>query len=266
MITGIDSSRWQGRLPVYELEEAGIEFVYLKAVHGASKNPDGEFSGNWERLSNTRMLKSAYGWFTDADPNEQAEAFIRIVEKVGECDLPLAADFEEPTTIFRGNQLADRFRTYLRRLRELSGQPKLLLYSGKWYIDQYLAGVDIADLVDENYYWHAEYPRVELRDKRQCGLLPPTLRAPSLPSAWVRAGVKQTLWQWDGNGGCVLPNGVDADFNQFDGDLARLKALLPNYSVSDTLPAGPIEYISPTVTLAEEYVKTLADDLPDTTR
>lgn len=259
MITGIDASKWQGKLPVYELEEAGIEFAILKACHGAAKNPDVAFRDNWERLSNTSVLKSAYGWFTDEDPLLQAEAFIRAVERVQECDLPLMVDFEEPTTRFSGNELADRLRAMLRRLREISGHPKLFLYSGSWYIDRFLKGCDLRDLVEENYYVHAEYPRVQLQNARACGLLPPVLPAPHLPAEWKRLGMKETIRQFDGDGGCVLPNGVDADFLRFEGSRDELRALLPRYEVGDTLPAGPIEYISPTVKPASEFVKRLAE-------
>ena len=259
MIIGIDASRWQAKLPVFELEEAGIEFAVLKASHGASKNPDGEFKGNWERLSNTSILKSAYGYFTDADPNAQAETLIRVIERVQECDLPLMIDFEDRTTAYRGAQLADRLRTTLARVRQLSGQPKIFLYSYRPYIEEFLAGVDLSDLVSENYYWHAEYPRILMQDARACGRLPPHIPDPRLPSAWIAAGVKATLHQFDGDGGCVLPNGVDADFNVFHGTRDDLLALLPKFAVGDTLPAGPIEYISPTVEKAEEFVKGLAD-------
>lgn len=239
MIIGIDSAKWQGKLPVFELEEAGIQFAVLKAGQGAYKNPDVAFKENFDRLSLTKVLKSAYWYFTDADPIVQAELFIKIVDRVQDCDLPLMIDFEDRTTVYKGRQLGDRLRTMQRRVRELSGQSKLFLYSYRPYIEEFLAGDDLSDIIVENYYWHAEYPRLLLQDARACGRLPPKIPEPKLPLAWVRAGVKATLHQFDGDGGCALPNGVDADFNVFHGSLEELRQLLPRYEVADTLPAPP---------------------------
>lgn len=255
MVIGIDASKWQGKLPVYELEEAGIEFAILKASHGAAHNPDVQFKDSWERLSNTQVLKSAYGYFTDADPIVQAETLIRVVEAVHECDLPLAIDFEDRTTVYRGNALHDRLQHTLRRVRELSGQPKIFLYSYRPYIEEFLAGVDLSDLIAENYYWHAEYPRLLMQDARACGRLPPAIPNPRLPR-----GFTATIRQFDGDGGCVLPNGVDADFNIFEGSIDELRALIPRYTASDTLPA--LSSMMPSeVVRAEDFVKTLIDPL-----
>lgn len=259
-IFGIDSAHWQGVLPVSQLEAAGLSFAIVKATHGASASPDSQFKTSWKRLSDSPILQSAYGWFTDADPNLQAEAMIRAVERVQDCDIPLGVDFEEPSTIFRGNELLDRLRVMLARVRQLSGQRKILLYSGAWYIDKFVGDVPMDDIIEENFYWHSEYPRLILRDKRACGLLPPELPKPRLPRAWIKKGAEETIWQYDGTGGCVLPNGVDADFNIFNGTVEEMRALLPSFEVADTVPAGPIEYIDPTATLAGEFVKTLPSD------
>ncbi len=252
MIIGIDASKWQEKLPVFELEEAGIQFAVLKASHGAAKNPDVRFKESWERLSNTQVLKSAYGYFTDADPIAQAETLIRVVESVQECDLPLAIDFEDRTTVYHGEALADRLRRTLRRVRELSGQPKIFLYSYRPYIEEFLAGVDVSDLIEENYYWHAEYPRLFLQNARACGTLPPAIPTPRVPKGWTA-----TMHQFDGDGGCLLPNGVDGDFNVFHGTIEDLRGLLPRYTAGDTLPS--LQSLTPTeIERAEDFVKKLA--------
>lgn len=224
IVIGIDSAHWQGVLPVNALEAAGIRFAIVKAVHGLSTNPDVQFVRSFHALLTTRVHRSGYLWFTDADPVAQANNFFRVMEAAGyaDRDLPLAVDFEEPSTAYRGHVLLDRLRACLERVTALSGRAPLL-YTGKWYWDQYVS-LDAPDLVETYPLWHAQYPRAEVRDRRACGLEPPKLGAPALPRPWASRGVAEALWQFDGDGGCQLPNGVDADFNVTDE--ARFSRLL----------------------------------------
>lgn len=231
-VIGIDSAHWQGVLPVHTLEAAGIRFAIVKAVHGLSLNPDVQFVRSFRALLTTSVHRGGYLWFTDADPLEQADNFVRVMEAAGydDRDLPLAVDFEEPSTRHRGHVLLDRLRLCLARVHELTGRAPLL-YTGKWYWDQYVS-LDAPDLVETYPLWHAQYPRAEVRDRRVCGLDPPAIGKPALPRPWASRGVAEALWQFDGDGGCVLPNGVDADFNMTDEH--RLARLLGR---SDTEPA-----------------------------
>lgn len=238
MLIGIDASRWQNVLPVGALVDAGIRLAIIKATHGLGANPDAEFLRSFRALKSQPIVRTAYHWLTDADPVKQAENFVRIIEAAGydSADLPLQVDFEEPSTQMRGAKLLEHLLRCLRRVRALTGAAEW--YSGRWYLDQFVALED-GDLVEEllTYdYWHAEYPRTEVRDRRACGYDPPVLSAPHLARMHSKRGIKPWLWQWDGDGGCVLPNGVDADFNRFEGTLADLVARAARRSQSSPSP------------------------------
>lgn len=225
-VIGIDAAHWQNALPVGQLADAGIRFAIIKATHGLGTNPDVEFTRSWRGLLTAGITRGAYHWFTDSDPGMQARHFVRIVEASGyrDDDLPLAVDFEEPKTKFRGNELLDRLRTCIATVEDLTGRP-VFLYTGDWYWRDFAQDIDAPDLVERCLLWHAAYPRVTIADKRACAVAPPALIDPRLPLPWRKRGAKETLWQFDGDGGCVLPNGVDADFNRFRGSLEAFRAL-----------------------------------------
>lgn len=208
---GIDAARWQGEIDFAACAAAGIRYAWLKAVHGLG-GPDPAFLANWKR-SHGHMPRGAYLWLTDSDPIAQAENLVRVVDNAGtDCELTLAVDFEEPGTKMRGAPLVEHLRKCLHRVRTLTGVAPLM-YTGAWYWDGY-ALVDAQDIVEEFPLWHAQYPRTVMQNARACGVLPPDLPDPRLPKPWRDRNVECAVWQFDGNGGCLLPNGVDVDFNR----------------------------------------------------
>lgn len=253
---GIDAALWQGELPVASLEGAGIRFAIVKATHGLNKNPDVRFAASWKALETSSLLRGAYHWFTDADPIAQAKNFVETVGALrSTMDLPLAVDFEEPKTIYAGKVLLDRLRVCLEHVEALTGR-RVMLYSGTWYWQKFVGSADAQDLVDRYFYWHSQYPRIEMADRRACGNEPPVLPKPTLPAPWTKAKVPYFLWQFDGNGGCVLPNGIDADFNVFPGSFDELRAVCDvqkSESVNTLLAHAPYESI-----VLEDFLRSLA--------
>lgn len=241
MITGIDAARWQGKLQdARELLAAGIRFVIHKAVHGLSSSPDPEFVHNFRKVGECpELVRGAYLWFTDSHPVLQADNYARIVFAAGyrDSDLPLAIDFEEPGTKYRGNELLDRLRLCIQRVRFLTNRP-VIVYTGRWYWLQFV-GVDAPDLVESVLLWHSQYPRLKIPNILACGLQPPAIPEPTLPPPWAARGRKAFLFQWDGDGGCKLPNGVDADFNRFDGTIEQLRTICA-LRLSPPLPSEPV--------------------------
>jgi GH25 family lysozyme M1 (1,4-beta-N-acetylmuramidase) len=235
-IIGCDYSHWQGILAHAANAAAGIRFAYQKATHGLGLDP--MFLANWRASAGVyERGRGAYHWLTDQDPVYQADFLTRTLEMTGDVgELVPAVDFEEPTTKLRGEPLALHLLKCLRRVRALHGEA--LHYSGAWYIDQFVGPKVSPELVAEllTYpFWHAEYPRVSIADKRACGSNPPVLPPPRLPYFWRMAGVVEAVRQFDGDGGCVLATG-DADFNEATEEgLARFTRVRP----VSTLPAPP---------------------------
>lgn len=215
-IIGIDVARWQGIMLWDSVVAAGVRWAWIKCTHGLG-GTDGQFKANWA-ASRGKLPRGAYHWFTDGDPLLQAEKVVQTLEDAGDLgDCPIAVDFEEPSTVFRGNELLDRLRLCLRRVHVLSGRVPFM-YTGSWYWQGYAQNLDAQDIVETYPLWLAAYPRVELRDRRACATEPPVLPKPSPPKPWADRGVGPTAWQFDGDGGCLLPNGVDADFNEYLGN------------------------------------------------
>ena len=83
----------------------------------------------------------------------------------------------------------------------------------------YEAGRGVAqDIVEAYPLWLAQYPRLHIDNPRQCGVDPPVLPKPNCPTPWATRALDPETWQFDGDHGCVLPSGVDADFNEYLGD------------------------------------------------
>ncbi len=214
-IIGIDIALWQGAVDFPSLPKAGIQFVIIKATNG-SRSVDPRFKQNWA-ASKGLLPRGAYLWFTDDDPVQQADFAVKTLSDAGDIgDISLTVDFEEPKTAYRGTALLDRLRTCLARIETVTGRAPIL-YTGSWYWQGYAHDLDAPDIVDKYPLWLAQYPRATLRDRRACGTSPPELPEPNCPKPWKDRRLKPFLWQFDGDGGCQLPNGVDADFNEFLG-------------------------------------------------
>lgn len=211
-IIGIDVSKWQGLCDWPAIAAAGVRFAFLKACNGTSRDP--QFAANW-RLSAGVLPRGAYLWLTDEDPRKQAEAVVALLDT--SCDrgeMPIAIDVEETSSRFYGRALVAHVLACADRVEELTGR-KPIMYSGAWYLDGRCTADEQEPLVARGLYWHAQYPRIVIADRRACASNPPTLPPMTLPKGWIAAGATEQIVQFDGDGGCLLPSGVDADFNEW---------------------------------------------------
>jgi GH25 family lysozyme M1 (1,4-beta-N-acetylmuramidase) len=243
-VLGADFARWQGkidwettadaaitrRLPSGDVETVGrLRFVYHKATHGTG-GIDPEFAHN--SVGRTAMRWSGYYfWFVPGQPpKKQAEWCFKNIEKTYTSrDLCVAMDFEEKASVGYGAQrLLDEAQECGERMEELLGH-KIITYSGKGFWDhpQGCAGLD-SEWFAYHDYWHAEYR----------GHVPLPDETPRLSVPWAKRGMHARAWQFDGDKGLYLPNGVDSDFNFFDGGEDDMQAWVDGSGIAPTYEPG----------------------------
>lgn len=211
MIKGIDASSVQGLLQVDALDAAGVRFL----IHKCKQGNDGKDPYFERNVAAAR----AKGWHVGAyhflypipklDPAAQADGFF-AASTLGQADgeLPPALDLEWPDPDAgwakwgcTPAQICDWSRRCVERVAELYGR-KPLIYIYPYFAQRLASGGDMS--------WLAEYPL-------WIASYEPKPRIPKPWNSW-------SVWQYDGNGGARMPNGVDADFNWFNGDEAALEA------------------------------------------
>lgn len=231
---GLDASRWQGRLKGDALDGAAIaaadgstvgriDFAYFKATHGIG-GIDPEFIPNATSSAAMRR-RGFYMWLVPSqDPIAQADHFVQAVRRFDRPqDLPPAIDFEDDSGgRVRGPALLAAARRCIERVEAQLRVRRAVVYTGRWFWIQSCADLDDAFFADRPL-WHAQYP----------GHVPRPDEAPTLARPWASRGLREALWQFDGDRGLVLPGQVtasgqpvDADFNRFRGDVAALDAFI----------------------------------------
>lgn len=204
-LKGLDASAVQGRLPIQGLVDKGCKFLIHKCQQG-NDGKDPCFEENTILAMNAGMTVGAYHFLyplPHLDPATQAVGFFKASDLGAELgDLPPALDFEwpEPQAWAKwgctAQQISDWTARCAERMVALYGR-KPLIYTYPYFMAQ-LKGADVS--------WLASYPLWIASYKD-----PPAVPAPW--STW-------TICQYDGNGGERMPNGVDADFDVFNGDQA----------------------------------------------
>jgi hypothetical protein len=213
-VLGLDRAHWQGTLPVDLLEASHLAFVAIKATHGAT-GTDAAYQTNW-RSAEHCLWRAPYFWLTaTAPPSEQVDRFATLVQGLGYTndDLPPEIDAEDPAFLDLGphTTLAMLEAAILAVKERFRRVP--VVYTGTWWWDRYVGGLDSA-IVAECYLHFAQYPRLWKGAPTDyvaaVRALPPHGR---LPVPWAQRSIEPLYWQFDGDGGLKLPNGVDADFD-----------------------------------------------------
>ena len=198
---GIDASRHQGRVPWKAVRAAGGLFAFNKATEGLSwKDP--LFLENTLGTRDAGLYSGAYHYFqAQQDAAKQAESFHATAG--GSVDMPPVIDFESLAGVPAGRAV-ESARAFVEVTEALWGQEAILYtYTNFWEALLAVGAVDVETLAffAARDLWLADY-RAQ----------------PKTPITWAR----WRFLQFDGDGGFVLPNGVDADFNVFDGDEGEL--------------------------------------------
>lgn len=130
-LKGIDISHFDGQVDFNQLQQSGIEFVYLKATQG-SEYVDPTYHAHVEKLNSTNILRGAYHFYEPAeDAKAQAIHFLNVVAASNNT-LPPMLDVE----ITQGKSaeaIKKGVQTWLATVeKELGCRPVLYSYADFW--------------------------------------------------------------------------------------------------------------------------------------
>lgn len=240
-LKGLDASSVQGSIPFARLVEADIRFVILKAQQG-NDGFDPWFERNMNAALEHGIEPFAYCFFyplptrdkktgreiSTRDPRHQAKLFVDRIHRFEPMrGRPIFIDEEWPETEnweewgCTAKSINEAMRINAAEVHELSGRSPVL-YTYLWWWNSVTKGADTA--------WARDY---ELWMAWYTNKWPGPDSKPKVPLPWTHA----RFWQFDGNGGLLLPNGVDADFCVFDGSESDLKRFAGIPDATPTIPS-----------------------------
>jgi GH25 family lysozyme M1 (1,4-beta-N-acetylmuramidase) len=248
----IDISRWQWSKPIpwKLLRERGVVGCICKSTHGLGTDPN--FVEGFKQAREEGFLRGAYEWYVPSrDPLAQAKYAAEVLLANGfDADDALCIDFEEPTST-KGQALLDPFVTHMEAFEAALDKPAIL-YTGTWFWVEYVLNLD-SEACSKRDLWLSQYPSFGLKGFDPEAYAKATELAANykttIPKPWASRGKRDTLFQFDGDKGLTMPNGVDADFNVFRGDRDALAAL---FATTLSQPARTLPAPAPTPTLLGE--------------
>lgn len=217
MIKGVDVSSVQGEIPWAKLAALGYQFSLIKGQQG-NDGCDPRFVLDVAAATAAGIEPMAYHFaypLRHIAPKDQAAMMVAAHRRAFfDVGRPMFIDCEWPerSAWVRWDCSPAEVSTYLRdlftELVALGARPGLYTYPFWW------TGVHEADVSWATQYplWLAAYVKAAPQEGDNPHLLNPW-------KTW-------TFWQWDGTGGARLPNGVDSDFDVFNGDTDALRAFL----------------------------------------
>jgi lysozyme len=202
---GIDTSASQGVVDWPALQAEGVAFAFIKATDGVSS-----IDTRWATSSSGAAAAGLdFGSYhvlePGTDPTAQAQHYISVAKGVG--GLPPVLDFELAKGLSGANALA-RAVVFLDAVEQAWGR-QAIVYACPAFISQLAtmagdAGKASLQALAGRPLWVAHYG----------------VAAPMIPDPWQ----DWTLWQFAGDGGYRMPNGIVVDVDWIQGDLSVLKA------------------------------------------
>lgn len=225
----IDISAAQGVLPIamlQRLKAEGLRGVICKVTEGPYV--DGTAARNMENARAAGLLVGEYGFarMSLGDPEPQVEA---LWKATGETmpDLAPVLDLESRPDGWSNAQVIAWAERWVTAALAKFG-PRCVLYSYPFYLQQLSDALRGSVILTSCFLWIAGGRGYINGD----GHIPDlTKEGPPLIQPWGR---DWAIWQFDGNGGRRLPNGVDVDWNvvRDERTLAALRGL-------DGIPTTP---------------------------
>jgi lysozyme len=205
-LLGVDSSESQGKVDWQGLKAEGVAFAFVKATDGVSGVDSMWQTNSAAALAAGVPMGSYHVLEPGTDPNAQAAHYTELARGVGQ--LPPALDFELAKGLSAANALA-RAVAFVEAV-ESAWNRMCLIYSGPAFMTQLrqlagAAGASSLAALAQRRLWVAHYG----------------VNQPSVPQPWA----DWTFWQFAGDGGYRMPNGVVIDVDWFKGTAQGLAAL-----------------------------------------
>jgi lysozyme len=201
---GIDVSACQGVIDWAAVRAQGVRFAFIKATDGTCA-VDSKWAVN---SSGAQAADMAFGSYhvlePGTDPTAQAQHYLSIAKGIGA--LPPVLDFELAKGLSAASALA-RAAAFLDAVEQAWGK-RALVYVCPGFISQLAAlagdaGTASLQALAERPLWVAHYG----------------VASPKVPSPWT----DWTLWQFAGDGGYRMPNGIVVDVDWIQGGLSALR-------------------------------------------
>jgi len=200
-VEGIDVSQYQATVNWPMVRAAGKRFAIARILHWPVR--DTQFERNWREIRANGLIRGAYIYF---DPRfevaAQADVVVRAVGRLGEGDLPVTLDIEQP------NPGLPTPARYVEMIRDLAARVEAgtgrapMIYTGRYYWPSYVRSPEFRDLP----LWHAQYTT--------------TQPCPYIADAWR----DWAFWQYSSTGRVSGITG-NVDLDRFNGSYADLQRL-----------------------------------------
>jgi GH25 family lysozyme M1 (1,4-beta-N-acetylmuramidase) len=233
---GVDVSHWQGTIAWSQVDNAGVQFAFMKATEGTGYT-DTMLAKNWAATKQVGIYRGAYHFARPSVGSAPAQARY-FVSKVGSFRepgvLPPVLDLEV-TGGLSPAQLRTWVSAWLTTVEDLTGRTPILYFSPYFWIDN----LGNSTAFTRYPLWIAHYT---------------TGSAPKVPGGWST----WTFWQRT-DSGRVSGIAGNVDMNRFNGTTAAL-AKLAWTAGGSTSPAqpGPTVPASVPTTLSMTASKTSA--------
>lgn len=150
-VLGIDVSYYQGNIDWNQVKTTSVKFAIARKNDGTFMDP--QFQKNWDGIKAAGLIRGAYQYFRpDSDPTVQANVIIDAVGKLGDGDLPVMIDVEEPSGLST-SAYTQRIKTWMDLVE--AGTGKLpMVYTGKYIWQDEVA----TTMFNDSALMHAGYP------------------------------------------------------------------------------------------------------------
>jgi len=200
-VEGIDVSQWQSTVNWPMVRAAGKRFAIARILHWPTR--DTQFDRNWREIRANGLIRGAYIYF---DPRyevaAQADIVVRAVGRLGQGDLPVTLDIEQPPPgLPSPTRYAAMVRDLADRIEAGTGR-RPMIYTGRYYWPSYVQSTAFRD----HPLWHAQYTT--------------TQPCPYIADAWRN----WAFWQYSSTGRVSGISG-NVDLDRFNGTYAELQRL-----------------------------------------